>query len=50
MAWVHKQRMRMSNFGVHDNVNELYPFETHGVALVSTRSDLEEVSKQSGKV
>jgi len=41
--------MRISNFRVHDNVDELYPFENHGVALVSPRSDSEEVSKQSGK-
>ena len=41
--------MRIIDFKVCDNGDGLYPFENHGVALVSTRSDSEEVSKQSGE-
>jgi hypothetical protein len=39
--------MRIIDFIVRDDIDGLYPFENHSVALVSTRSDSEEVSKQS---
>jgi hypothetical protein len=40
--------MRISILRVRDN--ELYPFQNQGVVPVSTLSDLEEVSKQSGEI